>query len=52
MRYLLLGEIIFLFQALAHSYFFTHPFPCPLTDMPKPKDGHRNTFRGMVYYDM
>lgn len=38
--------LLFLLQALTHPYFFTPPLPCPLTDMPKPHDGHRNKFRG------
>ncbi|KAJ1528754.1 hypothetical protein ONE63_007141 [Megalurothrips usitatus] len=32
-------------EALNHSYFFTPPLACPLSEMPKPKDGHRNKFK-------
>ncbi|XP_059470396.1 cyclin-dependent kinase 20-like [Neocloeon triangulifer] len=31
-------------KALEHKYFFSMPLPCPMPDMPKPFDGHREKF--------
>ena len=47
-NYVAVMLLLFL-QALVHPYFFTAPLPSQLSDMPKPRDGHRQQFKAKEY---
>ncbi|XP_046995885.1 cyclin-dependent kinase 20-like isoform X1 [Schistocerca americana] len=36
-------------KALVHQYFFTRPLPCPMSEMPKPTDEHRQKISSKEY---